>query len=205
MNGHAVLWNELVNRPDAGRVLHSVMWHVANGLSKVVGRTMTNGDSVMETVPLSQLSEYAGGPEAEMVGVYMLIRGPLRGQAILIMPLDSALKLSAATLGESDPPTSRLGQLEHSVLAEVGNMTLSFFLNAMAARMRNAELFRPYPPAVMVDMLGAILDVITTPMAVVTDELLVIETPIADLKRDIHARFWVLPEPAFKPAMQVVA
>jgi hypothetical protein len=50
----------------------------------------------------------------------------------------------------------------------------------------------------MVDMLGAILDVIVTPVAAVRDDLLIIDTPFRDHRRVVQGRFWVLPNPAIR-------
>ena len=57
---------------------------------------------------------------------------------------------------------------------------------------------RPSPPAVMVDMLGAILNVIVTPVAAVRDDLLIVETVFRDSSRTVEGRFWVLPDPALR-------
>ena len=53
--------------------------------------------------------------------------------------------------------TRNLGEMELSVMGEMGNITGSFFLNALADA-TNLTL-APSPPAVMVDMAGAILDI----------------------------------------------
>jgi chemotaxis protein CheC len=115
-----------------------------------------------------------GDPESEMVGIYLLMKGDLSGQAILIFPLASALNLADALLDAPLGTSSSLGDLECSALAEAGNLTVSYFLNAMAAL--TGIPLRPSPPAVMVDMLGAILNVVITSLAATSDDLLMIET-----------------------------
>jgi hypothetical protein len=47
----------------------------------------------------------------------------------------------------------------------------------------------------MVDMLGAILNVILTPVAAVRDDLVIIETDFRDMRETIQGRLWVLPDP----------
>ena len=74
----------------------------------------------------------------------------------------------------------------------------SYFLNGVASLEEVPDLLRPSPPAVMVDMLGAILDVIVTPVAAVRDDLLIIETVFRDSRRAIEGRFWVLPDPTLR-------
>jgi chemotaxis protein CheC len=172
------------------------MWRVACGLSNAIGRTISNGDSTIEAVPLAQVSAYAGGLEKEMVGVYLVMQSGLRGQAILILPMSSALNLADSMMGEPPGTATYLGTMERSALAEVGNLALSYFLNAATTYTEQEHLLRPSPPAVMVDMLGAIINVVVTPAAVMRDDLLIIDTPFSDAQSTVQARFWVLPDPA---------
>jgi chemotaxis protein CheC len=133
-----------------------------------------------------------------MIGVYLLIGGGLRGQAILILPLPSALNLVDLLMGEPPGTATELGEMERSALGEVGNLIVSYFLSAVADLVGMPQLLRPSPPAVMVDMLGAILDVIITPVAAVRDDLLIVETAFEGVQGTVQARFWVLPDPALR-------
>jgi chemotaxis protein CheC len=129
-----------------------------------------------------------------MVGIYLLMQGDLNGQAIMIFPLDSALNLADLLLDAPPGTATSLGELERSALAEVGNLTVSYFLNAMSAL--TGKPLRPSPPAVMVDMLGAILDVVAVSAAATSDELLIVETMLQEPDGDVQGRFWVMPDPA---------
>ena len=192
MNNQKAVWSSLITGPRSGYLLRKVMWHVAGGLSGVVGRTIYNDLPKVEKVPIAQVPARAGGPEAEMVGIYLMIGGGLRGQAILILPMASALNLADVLLDAPFGTSSSLGDLECSALAEVGNLTVSYFLNAMAAL--TGIPLRPSPPAVMVDMLGAILNVVITSVAATSDDLLMIETILQNPQGDFQGRFWVLPD-----------
>jgi chemotaxis protein CheC len=198
MTDNKAIWSKLIAGPNPSATLNSIMWRVACGLSNTVGRTISNGASSIETIPLSQVATFAGGPEAEMVAIYLVIQSGIRGQALLILPLHSALHLCDLLLDLQPGSSTNLGEVERSALAEVGNITLSYFLNAVATSCGDPDFLRPSPPAVMVDMLGAMLDVIVTPIAVVRDDMLIIETPFVDSRSSIQARFWVLPDPTFK-------
>jgi chemotaxis protein CheC len=196
MSDEKAIWSRLINGPHSEHRLRSVMWRVAGGLSELTGRTITNDDPVVERVPIYQVTERAGGPEDKMVGIYLVMSGGMHGQAIMILPMSSALNLVDLMMGEEPGTATQLGMMQHSALSELGNMTVSCFLNGVAALDETPELLRPSPPAVMVDMLGAILDVIVTPVAAVRDDLLIIDTPFRDHRRTVQGRFWVLPNPA---------
>ena len=193
MSEQISFWNDVMTASQSDSVLHAAMYHAASGLSDMVGRSIDIDILHVETVPISQVMTYAGSPEAEMVGVYLLIGGDLPGQAILMLTLDDALRLVDLLIGVPPGTTTGLGDLERSALAEVGNLTVSFFLNEMATL--TGMPLRPSPPAVMVDMLGAILDVVATSVAAVSDDLRIVETVFKDAGRIVQVRFWLLPDP----------
>ncbi len=196
MNGQKAIWNRLITGPRSEYMLRAAMWRVAHGLSSIVGRTISNDEPQIKRVPISQVTAHASGPEAERVGVYLVLQDGLHGQTILILPLVCALRLVDLLLGEQPGTTTDLGVIERSALAEVGNLAVSSFLNTVAAHNpETSNLLRPSPPAVMVDMLGAILNVIITPIAAVRDDLLIIETNFRDAAGAVRGRFWILPDP----------
>ncbi|MEE8390800.1 MAG: chemotaxis protein CheC [Anaerolineae bacterium] len=196
MTNQREIWTNLVSGPRSDFMLRKVMWRVVSGLSEITGRAISNDDPTVEKIPISQVPERAGGPEAQIVGIYVVIGGGLRGQAILILPMDSALNLADSMMGSQPGTATELGIMERSALSEIGNLMVSFFLNGVASLDEMPDMLRPSPPAVMVDMLGAILNVIITPIATVRDDLVVIETAFRDMRKTVHGRFWVLPDPA---------
>jgi chemotaxis protein CheC len=198
MNDQRAIWSSLVCEAYSDHRLRKVMWSVSRGLSEVTGRVISNDDPLVEMVPLGLVPERAGGSGTDVVGVYLVIGGGLRGQAILILPVVSALNLVDMMMDEELGTTTELGILERSALSEAGNMTLSCFLNAVASLDEVPDMLRPSPPTVMVDMLDAIMDVIVAPVAAVRNDLLVIETMFQDTRGAVQGRLWVLPDPALQ-------
>lgn len=195
ISGHAHIWDRLLSGPESNTILQSACARVAEGLSGMTGRPIEASDPRVKHIALAQVDAHLGAPEAEMVGIYLRLETGLRGQAIFVIPLPIALNL-VDLLMDARPGTSvELGLMERSALAEVGNLMLSYFLNAVADLAEVAGMLQPSPPEVMVDMLGAILDVVMAPAAFVSDELLVIESLFRDRARTIWIRFWVLPAP----------
>lgn len=175
-------------------LLQAAMEHAAQGLSDMAGRSITIEAPHVEKLPINQVAAHAGSPETEIVGIYLLASGDFAGQVILMLPLAEALYLVDLLLGNPPGTTDELGEMEISALAEAGNLTTAYFLNELAVQATISS--RPSPPAVLVDMLGAVMDVITTPVASFTDVLLIAETIFQDSGRAIAAYFWVLPYPA---------
>lgn len=192
----AYFWDNVITEAERDDLLRAAMQAAARSLSEMVGSTIEIDIPHIEAVPLSQVAVHAGGPETEMVGIYLLIDGDLQGQAILMLSLSDALHLVDLLIGVPPGTTTSLGDMERSALAEVGNLTLSSFLNEVSALTDTSS--RPSPPAVMVDMLGAILNVVATSMAVVSDDLLIVETAFKEAERTTQAHFWVLPGPVIQ-------
>jgi chemotaxis protein CheY-P-specific phosphatase CheC len=126
----------------------------------------------------------------EMVGVYLHIKGDMDGQALLILPKTSALNLADLLMELPPGTTSSLGNVERSALAELGDVMVSYFLNAVAGL--TGQPLLPTPPTVVVDMLTNVLDVFI-PKRERENELMVMETFLNDTQGLVQARFWVLP------------
>jgi chemotaxis protein CheC len=186
-------WAKFMAHLETDSLLPGAMHHAASGLSEMIGRPITIDVPRVERLPISQVSTYIGGPETEMVGIYLLIEGDMPGQAILMLPLEDALHMVDLLMDVPPGTTDTLGELERSALAEAGNLTASFFLNEVA--LFTGVSSRPSPPAVMVDMLGAILSVVAAPVAVDSNELLIVETVFKEPTRIVQAHFWILPYP----------
>jgi len=199
-------WFSAVSIQKLDMVLKEAMQNVERGLSGMLGCSVNISTPRLETVPIAQLATHAGDPEAETVGVYLLINGDLQGQAILLMPLANAFSLVAMLQGVPASSITTLGELEEATLAELGNLMVSYFLNAMATLLGRPEPVYPSPPAVMVDMLGAILNVVATPIAIGSDDLLIVTCDLqakgspsggndkeGKTTQVIPIHFWVMP------------
>jgi len=163
------------------------------GLSQMTGQIITVTEPSVTLINLNEISKLLGGPENEAVGVYLRAEGQMSGQIMLIFPYERALKLVDLLIDVPDGTTQHLGSYERSALAEVGNLTGTFFLNSIAS-MLGLEA-RPTPPAVMVDMVGAILDVIIATSAGVSEQVLMIRATFLQGDREAEASFWVIPDP----------
>lgn len=166
----------------------------AAGLSGMLGKAVVVSEPRVRLVPLTDIPTLLGGPEVEAVGIYLQIRGGWVGQIMLIMPHEKALELVDLLMELPPGTTDQLGQLERSALAEVGNLTGSFFLNAVAQRL--GLDIRPSPPAVMVDMVGAILDIVAAVSGGVAEHVLMLEGSFLRQNREVAVDFWVIPDPA---------
>lgn len=166
--------------------------NAADGFSGMIGMKMSVYEPTITLVPLQDIPYALGGPEIEAVGIYLKVEGEISGHVLLVMPYAKSLELADMLLDEPKGTTQKLGSLERSALAEVGNLTGTFFLNALADKTGLPS--RPSPPAVMVDMVGAILDVITALVGEIGDHVLMFQATFMIGEREMNTDFWVIPD-----------
>jgi chemotaxis protein CheC len=164
----------------------------ATGLSEMVGRTIDMRALDVSLLGLDQVPKLLGAPDDTVVGIYLAIWGDIVGHILLLFSPTEANGLVDMLMEQPWGTTTSLGSMERSALGEVGNLTGSFFLNALAEM--TALGGQPSPPAVMVDMGAAILDVPLVALAESSDEVLVIRTSFVADERQIGAVFLVMPD-----------
>jgi chemotaxis protein CheC len=74
-------------------------------------------------------------------------------------------------------------------------------MNSVASR--TGASIRPTPPAVMIDMVGAILDIIVASSGGISDHVLLLEANFTDDNRSVEASFRVLPDATTIKALKI--
>lgn len=164
----------------------------ASGFSHMIGRKIRVGKPTGRLVPILSIPEVVGCLDDDAVGIYLRFHGDLVGQIMMIVPNQKAMELVDLLMDVTPGTTQYLGSLERSALGELGNLCASFFLNSIAEEV-DAN-FRPTPPAVMVDMVGAILDIIVATTGGVSEKALLMQANFMDGDRCVQADFWVIPD-----------
>jgi chemotaxis protein CheC len=165
--------------------------NAASGLSRMVGETLIVSKPEVRIIPLADLPVLFGGPENEAVGIYLQADNKLAGQIMLVIPYEKARQLVDMIMGIPEGTTQNLGSMERSALAEVGNLTGTYFLNAVAAATGLES--RPSPPAVIVDMIGAILNILLATWDGLSENVLMIQATFLRGDREAEANLWVIP------------
>ncbi len=166
----------------------------AQGLSKMIGQELSVHSPDVDVVPLAAIAEMLGGPENDAVGVYLRVDGELTGQIMMVISYQQALEFCDMVLDQPSGTTKEFGRMERSALSEIGNLTGTFFLNAIYEITHLSS--HPSPPAVMVDMVGSILDVVIATMGAISDQILMFKAAFQIGDRKIQADFWIIPDPA---------
>ena len=168
-------------------------------LSQMIGQSIEVNSFRLRSIPISEIASLVGGPDVTSVGIYLTVSGGADGHLMLIY--DPGIACQFVDLLMMQPPntTSTLGEMEQSALGEMGNIVGASFLNILADDM-NIDL-RPSPPAVMMDMAGALLDIIAADLMMTQDEAYVAETTFRAPDREITGMFFVMPSSGMLKAL----
>lgn len=165
----------------------------ADGLSEMIGQRIHMTVPTITIVPIGSVPERVGGAESMVAGIYLAAEGEMSGHVMLILSLQDAMRLVDLLIGQPEGTTTDLDDpLSRSALAEAGNLAASFFLNGVAAALGVSG--RPSPPAVIVDMAGAILDIMLVTAGQLGDDVLLLESVFQREGRELRLFFWVLPD-----------
>jgi chemotaxis protein CheC len=174
-------------------MLRTGVSNAVKGLSQMVGQDIKIANINLNKVQVKDIPELFGGPQEMMVAVYLAICGNTNGHMIAIYQPQTAFDLIDMLLGQPVGSTKELSEMERSVLGEVGNIMGSFFLNHLSNTTGNS--LQPSPPAVLMDMAGAILEVATVSVMEQCDQTYVIETIFESSDRQVAGTFLVMPVP----------
>ena len=201
MDKQTGIWERIVSEPASDALLNVAMKRLSRALSDMIGYSIRYQRIQIETVPIAQVAMRLGDPECEMVGIYLQLYGSGHGQALFVLSMDSALTLVDLLETPRGPvPGPGIGLNERAALAELGNVALSHFCNAVVSFADTPAQIRPSPPAVVVDMQGAIASLAVMPSAATGDEVTIIETFLSDVNEALQVRFWMLPNRATRCA-----
>ncbi len=175
-------WAGLVSRGIANSI---------TGLSQMVGQEIVPISLNPKVVEINEVPDMVGGAEALKVGVYLQITGTATGHMVLVYEPQSAYELLDMLMGMEPGTTTEIGELERSALGEMGNITGSFFLNALSET--TGFCLMPSPPAVIMDMAGAILNVALAEIMMEMDEVCLVEASFGTSDKQVNGTFLVMP------------
>lgn len=169
--------------------------NAATALSKVVGKRVKMEVPLVKILPLKYVPDWLGGPEKEVLGVYLTMSGAANGHILFVMTIEDALKIMNILLGDLTPSREQvldMDEIARSAMEEIGNILSSSYLSALAdftgLRLNHSV------PALAIDMAGAIVDVILIEISKRGDYALLIETEFVEEENKIKGYFMLIPD-----------
>lgn len=143
----------------------------------------------VNVAPLQDVPELLGGAEKPVGGIYVEAEGELSLIILFVLSLGSAGKLIGALIPGHPGELDEMGR---SALLEVGNIITGSYLNALSSM--TGTTFTPAPPALAVDMAGAILATVLAEARMVDDYLLLLKTFLHTEATQIDGAVLILPD-----------
>lgn len=126
----------------------------------------------------SEVGEMMGGEELIMVGVFLGVEGDITGSMMFMVEEHTARHLIQKITMGMLPDGSEFEEMGLSAMKEVGNIITGAYLNSLST-LTNLKIF-PTPPALTVDMAGAILSVPAIQFGIFGDKILLIQSQFYD-------------------------
>lgn len=165
--------------------------HATTAIAELTGKPFNMSVPRAEQVGLEQIPLIIGGREEQTVGIYMAVEGDITGHIAFMFPWSSAVRFWQMLLGYAPRSVDEIGELEASVMLEIGNIVNSSFLNAIAD-MTDCTLAST-PPMVSIEMAAAILQTIVIEATSTEHCALSIETRIVDENEGAEGYFVYIP------------
>jgi chemotaxis protein CheC len=166
------------------------------GLSQMAGRDIKVVSIDIMRVPVKDIPDLFGGSEALIIAIYLEIFGKANGHMVVVYKPEVAFDLVDLLLDQPVGSTKELNDMEISTLGEVGNIMGSFFLNYISDT--TGQRLKPSPPAVMMDMAGAVLDSTLASILAYSDETYVVDTVFGTNDRQVSGTFIMIPDPSLE-------
>ncbi len=126
----------------------------------------------------SEVGELMGGEEQIMAGVFLGVEGDITGSMMFMVEEQCARHLIQKITMGMMPEGTEFEEMGLSAMQEVGNIITGAYLNSLSS-MTNLTVV-PSPPAITVDMAGAILSVPAIQFGVYGDKILLIQSQFYD-------------------------
>lgn len=145
----------------------------------------------VKLLEFSEVGDIMGGEEQIMVGVFLGVEGDITGSMMFMVEEESARHLIQKITMGMLPPGSEFEEMGLSAMKEVGNIITGAYLNSLST-LTNLKIF-PTPPALTVDMAGAILSVPAIQFGIYGDNILLIQSQFYD-EIELDGYFILIPD-----------
>lgn len=166
--------------------------NATTALAKLINAKIDMKVPKVEMVDFPHLASIVGDEEELMVAVMVTLSVDVDGMMMFLMDKKSGTYLIEQMMaGSGMPVNEEFGELEFSVISEIGNIITGSYLSALASLLNmKIDMSIPY---LSIDMAGAILSVPAIEFGKIGDEVLLIQTDFGD-EIEVKGYFILIPD-----------
>ncbi|MFA7672265.1 MAG: chemotaxis protein CheC [Clostridia bacterium] len=139
------------------------------------------------------ISQVLGGPENQVAGVLVLMRGDIEGMLLFLLDKNAVSHLLKVLLNENVTCLQDITEMGVSALTEIGNILSGSYINAISQLLDYRITLEA--PRIAIDMVGAILNYPASVFGAMKDELMLIEECFYSGQDMFRSNLLIMPEP----------
>ncbi|AIS52505.1 CheY-P phosphatase CheC [Thermoanaerobacter kivui] len=159
-------------------------------LAKMIGKKVDMHVPSVKILDFKEVSDIFGSPDTIIVGIYFDLEGDVKGNILFALDLNSASSLIWNLMGLE--VKGEFSELERSALEEIGNIMAGSYVSSLSTL--TSLNMKISPPAISIDMAGAILSVPAIKYGEISDKILFIETQFVEGEKLIKGDFFLIPD-----------
>ncbi len=166
--------------------------NAATALSQLLGKDIKLSVPSINLVPVTKIVEKAKNTNEIVAAVYLRILGEITAKSLIIFPKEKIFPILDLVMKRKIGETKELGENEQSALKEIGNIIVSAYLNAIAKFIGLNSV--PSVPALAIDMIEAIFETVSSEIAEMDEEALLIENDMIEETTKISTSLLIIPD-----------
>ncbi|ADV79833.1 MAG: chemotaxis protein CheC [Thermoanaerobacter sp.] len=159
-------------------------------LSTMIGKKMDMQVPKVKILDFKEVSDIFGSADTIIVGIYFDLDGDVKGNILFALDIKSAASLIWSLMGLE--VKEEFDELEKSALEEIGNIMAGSYVASLSTL--TSLNIKISPPAISIDMAGAILSVPAIKYGEISDKILFIETQFIEGEKLIKGDFFLIPD-----------
>ena len=178
--------------------------NATTALSVMLNSNLRMEVPVVKILDFNEIPEIIGGADAIVTAVLTRFTGEVSGMTLFILELEEAKNLAGTMLCRTYPEDFiEFDHMDKSALKEVGNILMSSYISSIGT-LTNLKL-RTEPPAICVDMAGAVLSLPISELGQIGDKALIIDSKFLDNEKPINGFFlFVTDEMSYEQIFKVL-
>lgn len=178
--------HELTNiEVDVLRELGSIgAGNATTSLSVMLNSHLRMEIPVVRFLDFNEIANMIGSASDIVTAVLTHFSGDVNGMILFVLEMEDAKNLAGTMLQRTYEDDAVFDHMDKSALKEIGNILMSSYLNSIST-ITNLEL-RTQPPAISIDMAGAVLSLPISELGQIGDKALVIDSKILDNDEPIN-------------------